>query len=128
MEAWEEFSHRLAMVGPLRLARDQSIADGDGDLPCVLLGALGNTIAEQFDNFSQDEAIFIFKSIEEGMKTTDQVLRDCLATGLLEAVQSRAQRLDSTLWKRIKGCLGEESKAYLKAWDKIWGILEEDGD
>lgn len=116
METWEDFIVHLTRVDFLRLARDEAIEDWGSDIPTTLLFAsMGKKIVEHFDKCSTDDLLYIFDVIEGGMRENNDVLKTYVATGLLEALFSRAGN-DILLWERIDAQLGEASRNYLIAW------------
>ena len=116
MDIWQDFIVRLTKIDLLRLARDEVIEDWGNNIPVTLLFAsLGKKIVEHFDEFSTVERLDIFNVVENGMKTSDDALKAFMATGLLEALFSRASS-EAFLWERIDEQLGERSRNYLVAW------------
>ena len=116
---WKDFIAHLTKIDSLRLARDEAIGDwGEGIPTTLLFASMGKKVAEYFDEFSLDDRLYIFNVIEDGMKTNNDALKTFVATGLLEALFSRASG-DVLLWERIDVQLGEVSRNYLIAW-KEW--------
>lgn len=82
----------------------------------VLFGVLGAEIARQFNMLSEETKKAIFQHIEEGMATSDIFLTTAIATGLIEALVSKAEKQPKQLWDDIESKLGILSKQYVKEW------------
>lgn len=116
MDTWKDFISDLGKIELLRLAREEAVEEWGVDIPKTLLfSKLGKAIAEKFDDFSLDERVFVFNTIELSMKTASDDLRALIATGLLESMYTRASR-DTALWEHICGLLGDVTKQYLHDW------------
>jgi len=116
MENWNGFITNLTQVELLKLARDDAISDWGEDIKItVLFASIGRKIAEEFDEYLPDELVYIFNIIESAMSASDIGLKTLVATGLLEALYSKAAS-DAILWKRIENQLGEASRKYLIEW------------
>ena len=114
----EEFLSLMASASSgIQLAYRQVLADWRPEDPPVttLYAALGEQIAEHFDGVDIDTNRKIFVLIEEAMENGDQELVTAVATGLIEALVTRAVRSES-LWKRIALLIGPRTLHHAEAW------------
>jgi hypothetical protein len=81
----------------------------------ILFGALGYRIAEDFGTAGVDANSRIFSLVEEAMESGDQVLVTAVATGLIEALVTRAVRSEG-LWDQMAPLLGSRSRHHADAW------------
>lgn len=65
-----------------------------------------------------DETKKLFDYMEYLLLHGDQGVQDAVATGFLEALDNASFKDEKV--KKALALLGEESKAYLKAWDDFW--------
>ncbi|RYF31150.1 MAG: hypothetical protein EOO23_03415 [Comamonadaceae bacterium] len=87
------------------------------DLPpvTILFAAFGNELVRRFDVMETESKDIAFRLIEEGMNSQNIVLKTAVATGMIEALVSKACE-DAELWSRIEGQLGSLSKKHAKEW------------
>ncbi|MBH5403174.1 hypothetical protein HZZ13_36080 [Bradyrhizobium sp. CNPSo 4010] len=81
----------------------------------ILFAALGDQIAEDFDRAGVDANRRVFSLIEQAMESDDKGLVTAVATGLIEALVTRAVRTES-LWKEMAPFLGPRSRHHAEAW------------
>jgi len=114
----QDFVDSLISIEPIRLAKEVTERDWGGDVPIALLFSnLGIAIADHYDELSREEQFLVFDVIERGMNAPNTVLRTAVATGLLEAISSRASK-DQVLANMLGANLGEASRKYLIAWEQ----------
>jgi hypothetical protein len=117
MEAWKKFVLDLTRVKAIQQAEEKAIEEWGDDIPTTLLFAkLGKAIIANFDGLSEEDRIYAFDVIEQGIKSSDTILSTAVATGLLEAVSGQISK-DSDLEKKVNTKLGEISKKYLTDWE-----------
>lgn len=115
MITWQEFLLELDRCDVLRSARALAFEEYGKDIPITLLfGRLGRVLADHTEKIDADDRAHVFQVIENGMASSEKVIKAYVATGLLEALYSRASRAGR--WKQIEGCLGPLSTAYLMEW------------
>jgi len=107
----------IAASSGMRSAHREILDEWRPEEPPVttLFAALGYRIAEDFDSSSIDANRQLFALIEGAMESGDQDLVMAVATGLIEALATRALQKED-LWKRIVPLLGPRSLDYAKAW------------
>lgn len=118
MTRCEEFAGLLAAAsGGVKAAHQEVLDDWRPEEPPVttVFAALGYRIAEEFDSADGDTNRRIFSLIEEAMESDDQSLATAVATGLIEALVTRAVQNES-LWKRMAPLLGPLSLHHAEAW------------
>ena len=81
----------------------------------TLFAALGDRIAEDFDSIETNVNRCTFCLVETAMANGDSKLATAVATGLIEAIISRAWRQEG-LWPRISPMLGDLSRKHANAW------------
>jgi hypothetical protein len=98
-------------------------ADGDGvepdvEIPVLWMGYVGRALARTLDQLTAEQQQAVFDVVEQHLAGGSQLMRDAVATGLLEAVASEVSsgRLDGP---RLAALLGPQSRAYLDAWDQF---------
>jgi hypothetical protein len=103
----------------LKLTEQKMLSEWLPEAPPVttLFAAIGYEIAEDFDGNQSDKNRTIFSMIEEGMNSDDSLLGTAVATGLIEAMTTRAMQIDG-LWERIVPHLGKLSRYHAEAWLK----------
>lgn len=72
-------------------------------------------IAEDFDSVDVDTKRQMFSLVEKAMESGDSCLVTAVATGLIEAVATRAIQRES-LWRRMAPFLGPRSLHHAEAW------------
>lgn len=90
----------------------------DPEMPTVWMGDAGQALANTLDQLSQEQQRAAFSVVEHHLATGSQLMKNCVATGLLEALASEVSggRLDGP---RLAALLGPESRAYIDAWDQF---------
>lgn len=114
----EDFVGLLAAIsGGVQAAYQEVLDEWLPEEPPVttLFAALGDRVAEDFDGAGVDTNRQIFLLIEKAMENGDSGLVAAVATGLIEALVTRAVR-DESLWKRMAPFLGPRSLHHAKAW------------
>jgi hypothetical protein len=81
----------------------------------ILFAALGDRIAEDFYNAGIDTNRRVFSLIELAMESGNQRLVTSVATGLIEALVTRAMQ-NKILWSQMALLLGPRSLHHAKAW------------
>lgn len=81
----------------------------------ILYAALGHRIAEEFSHADVAATHQIFSLIEEAMQSSNENLITAVATGLIEALVTRAVEIEG-LWEQIKPLLGPRSLRHANAW------------
>jgi len=118
MTRCEEFAGLLAAASSgVRAAYQDVLDEWRPEEPPVttLFAALGDRIAEDFDSAGVDINRQIFSLIEDAMESGDQGLVTAVATGLIEALVTRAVRSEG-LWKRMAPLLGPRALHHAEAW------------
>lgn len=82
----------------------------------TLFAAVGDRIAEEFDDSDEHASRAVSSLIEDAMESNDSTLVTAVATGLIEALVTRAVRGDARLWKRMALFLGPRSLHHAEAW------------
>lgn len=114
----EEFLGLLvAASGSVQAAYREILDEWQPEEPPVttLFAALGNRIAEDFDHAGIDANRRLFSLIEQAMVSSDQGLVTAVATGLIEALVTRAVQLES-VWKQMAPLLGPRSLRHAESW------------
>lgn len=81
----------------------------------TLFAAFGDRIAEDFGKTRAEENRRMFALIEQGMDSDDPQLVTAVATGLIEALVSRAAKRDG-VWAELATLLGPRSRHHAMAW------------
>ena len=118
MTRCEEFSDLLTVASDdVRAAHSEVLDEWKPDKPPVttLFAALGDRIAECFDSADVDTNRQMFLLIEDAMASGDQELVTAVATGLVEAMVTKAVR-NENLWKRMSPLLGPLTLHHAEAW------------
>lgn len=112
----------LTQIMALREANDAIIRDWGENIPITLLfSMLGKAIAENIENLSHDERVYVFGVLERGIKDSDSVVSTAVATGLLEALEEKTFN-DNNLSKIIETYMGTECISYLSEWRKLTNL------
>lgn len=114
----DDFVGLLAAIsGGVQAAYQEVLAEWLPEEPPVttLFAALGDRIAEDFDSAGVDTNRQVFSLIEKAMGSGDSGLVTAVATGLIEALVTRAARGED-LWKRMAPFLGPRSLRHAEAW------------
>lgn len=113
-----EFVDALAKCSvPLQAALRETVEDWRPDEPpvTVLFAALGDRIAERFDEEGIEVNQTLLRLVESAMNSGDTNLVTAVATGLIEGLLAKAWRKEG-LWSRISPMLGERSRRHADAW------------
>jgi hypothetical protein len=107
----------IAASGSVKAAYQEVLDEWRPEEPPVttLFAALGDRIAEDFGGAGVDTNRRMFSLIEQAMESGDQGLVTAVATGLIEALVTRAVRSES-LWTEIAPLLGPRSLYHAEAW------------
>ena len=81
----------------------------------TLFAAIGDRIAKGFVCNGVDVNRRTFSLVEQAMESSDQELVTAVATGLIEALVTRAVRSDG-LWRQMAPLLGPRSLDHAEAW------------
>lgn len=117
-EKCEKFVESLIKCSEgLRGVYNETLSYWNPDAPpiTVLFGALGDQIAESFDETKPEVNQFIFNLIESAMGSGDSNLMTAVATGLIEAMIATSTRKEG-LWQRVSPMLGKLSRNHAEAW------------
>lgn len=118
MKDFEEFVGLLSAASHgVEQVCQEVLADWRPEKPPVttLFAALGDRIADDFRVAGFDTNRRIFSLIEHAMESSDQGLVAAVATGLIEALVSRAARSEG-LWEEMAPLLGPRSRHHAEAW------------
>ena len=118
MKGCEDFVGLLAAASSGVQVAYQEVLDGwrpDEPPVTTLFAALGYRIAEDFSNAGIDTNRRLFSLIEQAMESGDQRLVTAVATGLIEALVTRAVRSEY-LWDEMTLLLGPRSRHHVEAW------------
>ena len=101
----------------LQAAHEETLEYWTPEEPPVttLFAALGDRIADDFESTEPDVNSRIFALIESAMASGDQKLITAVATGLIEAMISRAAAKEGSL-RRLTRELGVLSRKHAEAW------------
>ncbi|KAA5918991.1 hypothetical protein F1536_29020 [Achromobacter xylosoxidans] len=80
-----------------------------------LFAALGYQIAEDFRCADTDANLRTFSLIEKAMESGDQELITAVATGIIEALVTRAAQVEG-LWAQVAPVLGRRSLHHAESW------------
>lgn len=114
----EDFLSLLTKAsGGVRAAYKKSVDEWEPEEPPVttLFAVIGDRIAEDFALAGVDANRRIFLLIENAMARGDLELVTAVATGLVEALVSRAVQTDG-LWEQMVPLLGAKTEFHAKAW------------
>ncbi|BGE88063.1 hypothetical protein Ms3S1_p21110 (plasmid) [Methylosinus sp. 3S-1] len=114
----EEFLGLLvAASGGVKAAYQETLDEWRPEEPPVttLFAALGDRIAENFGSADVDTNRRLFSLIEQAMESSDQGLVTAVATGLIEALATRAVQ-SASLWQQMTPLLGPRSLRHAEAW------------
>lgn len=109
----EAFLVELSLLKAVISAKNEAVSDWGIEVPfSVLYSAIGKSLASAFADFSNEERIFVFRVIESGLKAGDEVLRNAIATGLLEAFYMRAVSIPGC-WELASPYFGVKAKVHI---------------
>lgn len=114
----KNFVNLLTQLSPgLEATQRETLSDWLPDDPPIttMFAALGDRIADDFDRVSQQVNQQIFNLLETAMESGDIALVTAVATGLIEALVSRAAQVEG-LWLRMRPFLGFRSLLHAQAW------------
>lgn len=113
----QEFLDEFRALSPtLEHAYTDTMCYWQPDLPPVttLFGALGDQFAREFNPGAPEKSVRGFAMIEEAMSSGDEVLLTAVATGVIEAMVSRA--VSENTWPVLRSQFGPSSKAHAETW------------
>lgn len=84
----------------------------------ILFAQIGKAIAGNFCHLDESQKKAIFKHIEEGMDSLNDELATAVATGLIEAIVTKADN-NFLLSKELDVFWGEKSKLHALAWQNF---------
>ena len=93
------------------------------ELPASAFSALGKGFAGHFSDLAPCERSLILSGVEQLIRHPLALVRDCVATGFLEALAS-AVDTGVLSFADFAAELGAESTVYWKAWNAFGGILD----
>ncbi len=107
----------LDISGGIREAYEEMVEDWSPEdpPPTTLYAALGYQIADDFLGYHSEARMRIFSLVEQAMESEDEDLGEVVATGLIEALVTRAMETEG-LWEQIKPLLGPQSLYHAEAW------------
>lgn len=111
---YAEFINEIRTSIPVSLEIDKFINEWGDDLPVMLFGEIGRSIAINLSVLSKNDRQYIFTCIKEGMVNGEEILKSYIATGLLESMYNTSQEAQN--WVDIKKDLDSESLKYINAW------------
>ncbi len=90
---------------------------GSLEIPPItfMFAEVGDVIAENISTLPKHQLQEIFLKIEEGINNPDTVLSTAVATGLIEALVSNADKKPE-LWREFEKLLGAASLRHAVAW------------
>lgn len=118
MMGCEDFVSLLVIASDsLQAAYHEVLDEWQPEEPPVttLFAALGDRIAEDFVCAGIDANRRMFSLVEQAMESSDQELVTAVATGLIEALVTRAVRGEG-LWAQMVPLLGPRSLHHAEAW------------
>lgn len=118
MKGCEDFIGLLtATSGGVQAAYQEVLDEWQPDEPPIttLFAALGNRIAEDFASTDVDTNRRTFSLIEQAMESGDKGLVTAVATGLIEALVTRAAQSEG-LWEKMALLLGPRSRNHAEVW------------
>ncbi len=106
----------------LKQARETLQADWFPDDPpvTIVMGAFAHAVCDHIDELSGSHKHAIFRAVEEALVSGADDTKNVVATGFLEALQGRASA-NTFDFAKVTNYLGEEARAYCRAWDKFTG-------
>lgn len=87
-------------------------------LTIVALSHFADFVIDLIHKDKLNKAQEIFDYMESVLQKDDQNIREAVTTGFLEQLDNVA--LEDERVKKALSLLGDECKAYLKAWDDFW--------
>ena len=113
-------------VSALNDKLNQCFRSWEPDMPpaTVIFAELGDSISEHLTVMPADVRREIFARIENGMTSSDEVLRTAVATGLIEAFVSSADK-NQELWEQFEKLLGPASLKHAVVWRRFGQETEE---
>ena len=118
MNGCEEFIDLLAATSEgVRNAHQKMINEWLPEEPpiTVVFGEFGYQIAENFETTNAEASRQIFMLVESAMVSSNEGLVTAVATGLIEALATRASQSEN-LWQQIAPFLGPRSLSHAKYW------------
>lgn len=88
---------------------------------CVRCSEFAGLAIEKFHRMSQTERKLLFGTVELFLTEGDEDVQDAVATCFLEDIASAVYE-NKVSAKLLVPLLGEESRAYCKAWDEFTGV------
>ncbi|UOO80757.1 hypothetical protein LVJ83_07100 [Uruburuella testudinis] len=110
----DQFLKKIKTISQISLAINNFIDEWGDDLPVMLFGEIGRTIAINLSELSKNDRIYIFAYIKDGMSNGEEVLKNYIATGLLESMYNYSKENNS--WPLIKNNLDHISLKYINDW------------
>lgn len=84
--------------------------------PSILLfSRVGKALVSQMELLNEQDKVNIFRHIESGMKSENDMLATAVATGLVESLVNSTDENEDR-WKDVEGYLLTESKKHALAW------------
>jgi hypothetical protein len=87
----------------------------------ILFSELGTSFIGTFELTENQKNKEVLDAVEAMLKGNDENLDIGASTGFLEAIAVK-----DSFTKAVKAMLGEESRSFLKSWNKLMGIRDQD--
>jgi hypothetical protein len=121
MTEFDEFIEAVLRIAPGVGERLEVRGDGvepDLEIPVLWMAFVGRALSVTLDELSGPQQRAVFDVIERHLVNGSDLMKDAVATGLLEALASEVSdgRLDGP---HLATLLGPESRAYIDAWDQF---------
>jgi hypothetical protein len=93
----------------------------------VLFGALGSDLCDAWRSGRCGECRLVLRAVEEYMSAhqDSEEVQNVLATGFLEGVWHSLMEDERAI---VFDSMGYQSRKYIRAWDRFWGIDPPGGD
>jgi hypothetical protein len=123
MTVSEALNQLTALHHHLKQARETLQADWLPDDPpvTIVMGEFAEAVCDHIEELSDSDKEVIFKTVEKVLVSGDDEAKNAVATGFLEALQGRASA-NTFDFSKVTNYLGEEARAYCRAWDKFTGV------
>jgi hypothetical protein len=106
----------------LRKAHERLVTEWSPDVPplTIVFSTLGRSLCNYALTSSETELVATCTTIEDLVIQGDDMVKDAVTTGMLEAMlaESSAGRFELST---LTSFLGPETKAYCRSWDKFTG-------
>jgi len=86
----------------------------------IIMSSAGRSIAENINEISDEDKGIVFEIVDDLLLKGNEAVKDCVTTGLLEAILGLASD-DKFDFSKIATFLGPEAKHYCIEWDRFTG-------